>query len=875
MKANEAHAKIYLKDYSPHDFKVTHIDLSFDLDPEKTIVHSELSLEKQNPNASELFLNGENLKLLKISYEGQALSPADYQVDEKGLRVFNINKPKFKLQIQNEISPKANTALEGLYLSKDILCTQNEPEGFRRITYFIDRPDNMAIYKTKITADEKRYPILLSNGNCIGSGSLPNGKHWTEWEDPFPKPSYLFALVAGNLGVIEDNFTTKTGKNVKLYIYCDPGDEHRCKFAMESLIKSMRWDEVRFDLEYDLNEYRIVSVGAFNAGAMENKALNIFNSALVLADQKTATDGDYLAIESVIGHEYFHNWTGNRVTCRDWFQLTLKEGLTVFRDQEFSSDLNSRPVQRILDVARLREAQFPEDASPMAHPIRPDSYVQINNFYTATVYEKGAEVIRMIHTLVGEPGFQKGMKKYFELYDGKAVTTEDFLNAMKLANPHLDTNSMKNWYNQAGTPVVEFNGKYDEATKTYTLSFKQSCPETQETKIKKAFFIPIKIGFIDKSGKEFKPEVADKSQVYWNESVVVLNDFEGKVQFTDVPSNPILSLNRSFSAPIKMKIETSLEEQLHLFKFDQDHFNKFESSQNIASDWIQVYLDTDRNQISANVIEAYRSVLLDPKVDNHMKALLLSPPAEAVLHQSQNPIDFRKTSQARKTLIKALAEALETELLETYNKYLKIPGAFSSKTVGDRQLRNTSLSFLCHLGDKYFSMVLNHFKNADNMTDQFLGLNCFNVHFPQKAQIYNEDFYNQWRKDDLVMQKWIVAQMQDQSESVYDKLNSITKLPEYKDTVPNYVRALWGGFSRNFVMFHNENGKGYELMSKQIVHMDKVNRSVAAALTKTFRIKPSVRDKNKALIDAQLQNILDTQGISSNVAEVADQILKS
>lgn len=877
MKANEAvNTKIFLKDYKPHDFKVESIELNFNLDSDKTIVRAKQRVVRQNPKATELQLNGEDLKLVSVSLDGQPLSEDAYEVHAQGLTVKNINKDSFELLLENEICPKTNTALEGLYLSDGILCTQNEPEGFRRITYFIDRPDNMAIYKARLEADKELYPVLLANGNCVAQGDLENGRHWTEWEDPFPKPSYLFALVAGKLGVIEDKFVTQSGKTVKLYIYCDPGDELKCEFAMESLKKSMKWDEERFGLEYDLDEFRIVSVSAFNAGAMENKALNIFNSALVLADQRTATDGDYLAIESVIGHEYFHNWTGNRVTCRDWFQLTLKEGLTVFRDQEFSADLNSRPVQRILDVKRLREAQFPEDSSPMAHPIRPESYIQINNFYTATVYEKGAEVIRMIHTLVGEEGFQRGMKKYFELYDGKAVTTEDFLFAMKEANPHLDAEGMTTWYKQAGTPQVELHGIYNESEKTYTLKFKQTCPPTPEAEVKKPFFIPVKMGFISPEGKELKPTLNDAAQSYWSsESVVVLKEAEGTVVFGNVESSPTLSVNRSFSAPIKVKMEQSLDDKLHLLKFDADHFNRFESSQNIFAEWVQSYLGDNKVELSEKVVEAYRSVLMDGSIDSHMKSLLLVPPSEAVLHQTQNPINFLAVNEARKALITKLAQALEPELISTYKRYEDTPGAFNSKRVGDRQLRNTCLAKLSYLGDRYFKVVEDHFLNADNMTDQICGLSLLNSQFPHLAKNANDKFYQQWKSDDLVMQKWFAVQVSDESEVIYTRLDELKALPEYNETIPNYVRSLWGAFSRNYIRFHDPSGKGYERFATEVIHLDKVNRSIAAGMAKAFRIKPSVSEDLQKLINKQLERILQAKDISSNVAEVADQILKS
>jgi aminopeptidase N len=883
MNTNETHGhesvvhKTYLKDYKPLEYKITNVDLTFDLDPKLTLVTSELKIESKNLK-TDMFFNGESLKLKTIELDGKELPKENYVISEKGLTLKNINKSNFILKTTCEISPEKNLALEGLYLSGDILCTQNEPEGFRRITYFIDRPDNMAIYKVKLIADQKKYPYLLANGNCLASGTLENGRHWSEWQDPFPKPSYLFALVAGDLGIIKDQFITVSGRKIDLSIYCDTGQEKRCYFAMESLKKAMKWDEERFGLEYDLDQYMIVSVGSFNAGAMENKGLNIFNSALVLAEQATATDADYMNIESVIGHEYFHNWTGNRVTCRDWFQLTLKEGLTVFRDQEFSSDLNSRSVQRIQDVKGLKETQFPEDASPMAHPIRPDNYAQINNFYTATVYEKGSEVIRMIHTLVGEQGFQKGMKKYFELFDGQAVTTEDFLHAMKVANPHFDLELFKNWYSQKGTPTVDVNGSYDASAKTYSLSYKQIQNKDfiEKGETAKPLLIPFKVGFIDQAGAEFKPELNDPSQPYWSESVVALSKLSGEITFKNVKSEPTLSLNRSLSAPVYLKSESSLDQDLHLLKYDADHFNRYEVGQKIISDWILDSIEKSEYNLNPKIITSFAEIINDENIDPHMKSLLLSAPTESVLHQKQKPIDFVNTKKSRDSYLDQMASAFESQFFKIYNDLAdKTKGEFSSKKAGPRALKNLSLGFLARLGNTYKYLVFDHFDNADNMTDQFSGILLINSFFESESEDVNKTFYSRWKAEDLVLQKWLVTQTQGTTQDLFEKVYKLKALPEFNSSVPNYVRSLWGSFSRNYVMFHHESGRGYKILADEIIEMDGINRSVAAALAKTFRIKTSVAESNKALMNAELKRILNKPNISSNLSEVADQILNS
>ncbi|MGZ3634171.1 MAG: aminopeptidase N, partial [Parachlamydiaceae bacterium] len=576
---NEDPKPVLLKNYTPPNYLIKKVHLCFDLEDEKTLVTSKMDFIR-NPESTSNFslvLNGEELKLHSIKLDGRLLSDAEYDVDEKILTIHNPPQA-FTLQIENEINPKKNTALEGLYKSGGIFCTQNEPEGFRRITYFLDRSDVMAKYTTKIMADQKRYPILLSNGNEIGRGSLDNGRHWVEWQDPFAKPSYLFALVAGDLGLVSDTFTTMSGRKIDLRIYCDKGNEGKCAHAMQSLIKAMRWDEEVFGLEYDLDIYMIVAVDAFNMGAMENKGLNIFNTSCVLGDPSTATDANYARIETVIAHEYFHNWTGNRVTCRDWFQLTLKEGLTVFRDQEFSSDMQSRAVKRIEDVMTLRGRQFAEDAGPTAHPIKPKSYLEVNNFYTATVYNKGAEVIRMIQTLIGKEVFCRGITKYFELYDGQAVTTEDFIYAMEQVSGRNFT-QFRRWYSQAGTPIVEIDSQYDANKKTLSLCVKQRCEPTADNSEKEPFHFPLALGLLGKDGHDLPLQIAGKRL---SQSLIEIAQPEETFVFENVEELPVLSINRNFAAPIKIEMDVSKSDLLFLMAHDSDPFNRWEAGQKLA-----------------------------------------------------------------------------------------------------------------------------------------------------------------------------------------------------------------------------------------------------------------------------------------------------
>jgi len=651
--------EIFLKDYQVLAYNIREAFLDFDLDDSCTIVKSTLSIERNTSSyekQSMLTLVGEKLKLKDISLDGVKLSEVDYQVSDSELLIKKVPE-KFVLQLTCEINPSENKTLEGLYKSGNIFCTQNEPEGFRRITYFLDRPDNMCKFKTKITATKKKYPTLLSNGNLIGQGDLESGKHWVLWEDPFPKPSYLFALVAGNLGMIQNSFKTMSGRNIVLKIFCDKGNEERCTFAMDSLIKAFAWDEERFGLEYDLDNFMIVAVDSFNFGAMENKGLNIFNSSLVLANPQTATDEDYGRIEGVIGHEYFHNFTGNRITCRDWFQLTLKEGLTVFRDQEFSGDMNSKTIQRIQDVQSLRERQFPEDDGPMSHPIKPKSYIEINNFYTSTIYEKGSEVIRMIYTLLGKDGFRRGIDKYFELFDGMAVTTEDFLHAMSIANNSYDFTQFKRWYDQAGRPKVKVTTLHEN--NSFSVRIEQDLENNSDDQ--KPFFFPLKFGLLAEKGEEISLDSVEDNpeQVQLKSGILHIKNKKEKIIFTNMDNRPVLSINRDFSAPVDVQTDYSFSDNLFLMENDTDLFNRYQVTQTIMKEiLVQIIADLQESKapkIPTDFVEVFGNILKQDISDKYLKGLLIEIPTENELHQNQKSIDYVNTHKASYSSVILLA----------------------------------------------------------------------------------------------------------------------------------------------------------------------------------------------------------------------------
>lgn len=877
MKATSPQ-EILLKDYTAPTFLIQTVDLCFWLHDTETRVTSKMKLERnEKTETDELFLNGEELKLLSLKRDGKLLKEGeDYRMEEEGLTVFGM-PASCVLEVENMINPKANKALDGLYKSGPIFCSQNEPEGFRRITYYMDRPDVMAKFTTKIIADKKDFPVMLSNGNPIDSGEHENGQHFVTWEDPFPKPCYLYALVAGDLGLVQDTYRTTSGKNVDLRIYCDKGNEPKCEHAMKSLIESMRWDEKRFGLEYDLDIYMVVAVDSFNMGAMENKGLNIFNSAFVLADPKTATDQNFLGIESVIGHEYFHNWTGNRITCRDWFQLTLKEGLTVFRDQEFSSDLNSRAVQRIQDVASLRSRQFVEDAGPTAHPIKPDSYIEINNFYSATIYEKGAEVIRMIHTLLGERGFRKGMDKYFELYDGQAVTTQDFVHAMSVANDNFDFEQFKLWYAQAGTPEVNVEFKQDLKDKTVTLTVEQTCPETPGQKEKKPFHMPFMVGLVGEMGQEMSLQLKDSSGRPLERGLLELKERKETFVFENIAEKVVPSLNRGFSAPIKLKTNLTRADQLFLMAHDNDEFNRFEAAQVLMADMMEELLRVDKSEwkLDSNFSEAFSKLMKDTELDPAAKALILSLPQEGTLHQRQSTLLIDETNEVRKWLKEQLALAHTEQMQEMYN-FLNERGEYrlDPVSIGKRSLKNCVLGYLSTLKDeKMDQLIFKQFDEASNMTDEIAGLSLLIASDSKHRQEAIQKFYDKWKHETLVMQKWMGVQTANMGEEVFSRIPELENDEVYDKTVPNLVRSIFRGFLGNHKQFHDKSGRGYKLVIDRVLEIDSINPQMAAGLCRGFGVYKKLDDNRRGLLKEQLERVLKTSSISKNTYEVVSKIL--
>ena len=878
MKTDEPKT-IRLKDYTPPAYWVDTVHLDFHLSSDRTLVLSTLNMRRNTNSdmAGPLVLDGEKLDLLDIKMDGHLLSSSAYETSEDSLTVFDV-PDVFQLEIQTAIDPSANTELEGLFMSNGMFCTQCEAEGFRRITYFPDRPDVMAVYTTRITAEKSQYPILLSNGNKTGSGDLDGDLHWAEWQDPFPKPAYLFALVAGDLACIRDSFKTMAGRDVALEIYVEPGDEDRCDFAMDSLKKAMRWDEQRFGREYDLDIFMIVAVSHFNMGAMENKGLNIFNSQYILAKPETATDLDYELIESIIAHEYFHNWTGNRITCRDWFQLCLKEGLTVYRDQEFSADMRSRAVKRIQDVRMLRTRQFQEDASPLAHPVRPSAYIEINNFYTATVYEKGAEVVRMIATVLGPDGFRKGMDLYFERHDGEAATVDDFLAAMSDATGQ-DLEQFSLWYSQAGTPSLEIRDHYDAKTQLYELSITQSCPPTPESRTKKPFHIPIKLGLIGQDGQdlELQPEAPDAVHF---EDIINLTTETARFRFKNVASQPLPSLLREFSAPVNVRFSLKNEELAFLMGHDNDPFNRWQAGQNYGEKLILQNVERFKAgqplQTEDLFINAMRQVLSDDALDPFMKAEMLLPPSETNLARAMAIVDPVALHHARTAILVDLACALKDELFATYQKN-RSDGPYSPEATeaGPRTLANRALGVLVKYEIREtIDLAFAHFQAATNMTDTMGGLNALRDSDCAERDAALDQFYDRWQKDPLVVNKWLSLQAASSRSDTIDRLKVLLHHDAFALSNPNKVRALIGAFAvNNPLQFHSEDGEGYALFGEIIRKLDSQNPQLAARLLGAVENWRDFDEARQALMRAQLIAIRDTKNVSKNVFEISSKLL--
>lgn len=875
------HTTKYRKDYHPSSYLVESIELVFQLDTEKTRVIATSKLyrnEKYKGEFNDLQLDGEELKLIDITIDDISLAKGAYRVEENRLTIHNPPE-KFVLSITTEINPQMNKSLSGLYRSSNNFCTQCEAEGFRRITYYLDRPDVLAKFTTRIEADKGSCPVLLSNGNLIAEGTIENNKHFAIWQDPFPKPCYLFALVAGNLVSLDDTFTTKSGKEVSLKIFVEPRNRDKCEHAMVSLKKAMKWDEDTYGLEYDLDIYMIVAVDDFNMGAMENKGLNIFNSKYVLASPESATDQDYLGIEGVIAHEYFHNWTGNRVTCRDWFQLSLKEGLTVFRDQEFSADMNSRAVQRIEDVKILRSAQFREDAGPMAHPVRPDSYVEINNFYTVTVYNKGAEVVRMLYRIVGADSFHKGMALYFERFDGQAVTCDDFVDAMADASGK-DLTQFRLWYAQAGTPVLDVIENWDENNKKYTLKIEQTCPSTPSQNDKKPFHIPVEIGLIEERMPGASLQLSGSEK---NSYCLELSEKTGEYEFTEFAKKPILSFLRDFTAPVKVNPFHSRRELAYLMANDDNLFNRWEAAFQLSVEVILDVLATKKlggsPSLDKNYINAF-AACLESKKDFSLNAEAITLPSETYLLQLVDVIEPDILYESVLYVKRTLAVELQDVFKKVYQRCNDDnPHSLSTESMAKRSLKNRCLMFLMTPGaenEESVKMCFKQFHKNTNMTDVMAALSALSHYSSDESHSCFNDFYERWKKDPLVVDKWLMLQATSSQESTLSRVKELIEHESFSLENPNKVRSLIGAFcSLNHYRFHADNGEGYRFLTESVLRVDRINPHVAARLLTPLVSYKKYSRKLKSMMEEQLRFLFMQQNISADVYEIVKKSLEN
>ncbi|WP_417914477.1 aminopeptidase N [Candidatus Electronema sp. JM] len=865
------HSAIHLKDYRPYPFTVASVELTVELDPAQTRVTARSRFQRkplaEEPQAA-LELHGEHLELLSVALDGRRLETDAYSFADGILRIAQVPE-QFELELVTQIAPESNTALEGLYLSSGNYCTQCEAEGFRRITCWPDRPDVLAVFTVTVIGPQASCPVLLANGNLVKQGQLDAGRHYATWHDPFPKPSYLFALVAGQLVRIEDSFTTMSGRVVALHIYVEERNHDKCAHAMQSLKKAMRWDEEVFGREYDLDIYMIVAVDDFNMGAMENKGLNVFNSKYVLAKPETATDSDYEGIEGVIAHEYFHNWTGNRITCRDWFQLSLKEGLTVFRDQEFSADMGSRAVQRIQHANVIRNIQFREDSGPTAHPVRPESYVEINNFYTVTVYDKGAEVIRMLHTLLGAAGFRKGMDLYFQRHDGQAVTCDDFVQAMQDANS-FDCSQFRRWYSQAGTPTLTVAQSYDAAAQEYILTVSQSCPATPGQPEKQPFFMPIKVGLLDSEGRDVRNEV------------LILDQERKEFRFNGIAAKPVLSFNRDFSAPVKVHSDVSDAELAFLMANDSDPFNRWDAGQQLGLRCL-LHGISEQQQGRAAVLpelfhQAFARLLEDQQSDPALLALALVLPAESWINQQLAVIDPEAVFAVRQGFRSQLRQRHHALLLATYQRLRSAePYSWTAKEAARRSLRNCCLHYLLAVApgetadQNALALGVQQHTQADNMTDAAAAL----------AAVVNADraagdallakFYQQWQHDPLVVDKWLALQAGCIVPGTLARVRELLTHPAFSIKNPNKVRALIGTFCANQQQFHAADGSGYAFLAERIEELDPMNPQTAARMLTPLTQWRRYDAARQQLMRQTLERIASLPGLSRDVSEVVSK----
>ena len=877
---------IYLKDYRVPDFLIDKTDLHFELFESHTLVHSRLAM-RRNPEAQSaaggLELDGAQLQLVSLAIDGKTLQESEYRVSGETLSLLKV-PDQFELTCTTRIEPQKNTSLEGLYKSSGMFCTQCEAEGFRKITWYLDRPDVMSVYTVTIDADKSRYPVLLSNGNLISEAELDDGRHRAVWEDPFKKPAYLFALVAGDLERVSDTFTTCGGRTVDLHIYVEAKDSQKCDHAMTSLKNAMRWDEEVYGREYDLDIFNIVAVDDFNMGAMENKSLNIFNTSCVLASPATTTDAGFQRVEGVVAHEYFHNWSGNRVTCRDWFQLSLKEGFTVFRDAEFSADMGSPVVKRVEDVSLLRTAQFAEDAGPMAHPVRPDSYMEISNFYTVTIYEKGAEVVRMIHTLLGPEQFRRGSDLYFERHDGQAVTCEDFVLAMEEASG-VDLSQFRRWYSQAGTPELHISGDYDAEAETYSLSVRQRCPATPGQSEKQPFLIPLAIGLLGDAGAlplKLQGEAPDPETDDNTQRVLHVTQTEQRFVFEQVKEAPVPSLLRGFSAPVKLYFDYERDDLLFLMQQDEDGFNRWEASQQLGvlalKDMIAAHGRGDVCALDERLITAGRNLLADESLDPAMVAMMLALPTEGYLAELLQPVDVLAIHAARQQARLELALALKDELLATYRRLSMRQGDYepSAAQIAGRSLKNLCLQYLMLLADDHSrNLCLEQLDTADNMTDRLAALVALvNSDYEKDKSLALQQFYQNWQHEPLVINQWFQVQATCSLPGTLNRVKELLNHPAFEIRNPNKVRAVIGAFcGQNTVNFHQLDGAGYRFLADQVIALNAINPQIAARLLGPLSKWRKFLPEQQQLMKAELERIAACAELSRDVYEVVSKSL--
>jgi aminopeptidase N len=869
---------IFLRNYQPPAWLVDEVHLWFDLREQGTRVRSRLCMRRNPavPAGQDLWLDGEELKPVAFILDGKPLPESAFNIDENGVRI-DAPPDVFVLETEVEIAPEKNTALEGLYRSSDMYCTQCEAEGFRRITWYPDRPDVMACFTTTIEADKSQFPILLSNGNPSDAQELENGRHRITWNDPFPKPGYLFALVAGNLAVIEDSFVTASGRTVDLRIYSEPENIDKCGYAMRSLKEAMRWDEMNYGREYDLDIFMIVAVNDFNMGAMENKGLNIFNAKLLLALPETATDADYQAIEGVVAHEYFHNWTGNRITCRDWFQLSLKEGFTVFRDQEFSADMGSRSVKRIQDVRMLRAHQFAEDASPMAHPVRPDSYMEINNFYTLTVYEKGAEVVRMQANLLGPECFRKATDLYFERHDGQAVTTDDFVACMEEAGGK-ELTQFKRWYSQSGTPEVLIESEYHADKGQLELTVTQRCPPTPGQPEKLPMHIPLAIGLIDPEGKDFPVTLDGETSPGPTTRVLELREETERFLITGLGTRPVLSLLRDFSAPVKARYDYSAGELMFLLAHDSNGFARWDAAQLLHLQVLESLIADPEAVLPEGYLQAIQKVLVNTSDDMELLAELLTLPSESYIGDQMDIIDVDAIHAARTGLMRRIARELRQEFFSVYEASSDNGGfSYEHAAMARRALKNLALHYLSMLeeDDEVEVLVRAQYEKQQNMTDVSAALSCaVHAQMPSASGLL-ADFEQRWKEQPLVMDKWFSIQATSRQANLVPRIRELMQHPGFTLGNPNRVRALIGAFvSGNPVRFHTADGSGYRLLADVVLELDGTNPQIASRLLRTMSRWRRYDGSRSRLMRAQLQRISETDGLSKDVLEIVSKSLE-